>query len=91
MADLKSSSVATTSYLALVHPQRGTVHLVVVSEHGEPLVRRSMCGRLETTGGHLMAPPQGQTACPQCQNRLAKLNSGGSGIEALRPGLRRVL
>ena len=51
MADLKSSSVATTSYLALVHPQRGTVHLVVVSEHGEPLVRRSMCGRLETTGG----------------------------------------
>ena len=85
-----SKKLPVTCYLALVHPKSGTIHLVLVSEQGEPLEQRSMCGRLETEKGQLMAPPQDEAACLGCQKHLARLNRGGAGIEALRAGLRRV-
>ena len=31
-----------TRYLALVHPKSGTIHLILVSEQGEPVGQRSM-------------------------------------------------
>lgn len=80
-----------TCYLALMGPT-GVVHKVYVDEDGNQLQSRTLCGSLEVATHALVAVPTSRAArtCARCLKQLQQANLLGAGIEALRPGLRRV-